>query len=441
MKNITLFWPNLIFKEKGRIIPSLFLAKYYGLLKDEFNVSCVETFMRGGINKADFLQNKKEISRKLESDIRKIESTNPDILCISSWTLLNLPYILEFSRHFKKRNKDVKIILGGDGPTNSPKNLSTLTKHIDFFIVGCGEHAVCKLIKDIVNKKNIGQNIIHMRNRFPPISTIIPDYSGTLDENRHKIIPLEGSTGCTNNCTFCSSQKWIKGPYNKGVDTIIKELKQYISNYNINRFFFIDNNFTGNPKNAELFCRMLKKNKLDINWSCSSRTDTISPRLLNLMHDSGCYSIFYGIESLNKNTLKLTKKTKDPSRYIKKSKEMINYSRDLLATKVEGIIGFPWESKKDMLETVSFFRNNWSDIAYIHTLIAIPGSKIWRSYLNKELELFGSKILHNNLFFEKYKNLPWLVPTAWRVKNKRMNNKDLTDFVEHNQEVKTKEFI
>ena len=48
--------------------------------------------------------------------------------------------------------------------------------------------------------------------------------------------------------------------------------------------------------------------KLNIKWRCNSRIDTVSDEILEAMADAGCIDIGFGIETLNEDFLKKSKK-------------------------------------------------------------------------------------------------------------------------------------
>ena len=66
----------------------------------------------------------------------------------------------------------------------------------------------------------------------------------------------------------------------------------------ISKYMFIDDNFAGNPDWTKMFLKEIKPMKLKWNAAVSINVAN-DPRLLDLMRNSGCQSLFIGFESIN----------------------------------------------------------------------------------------------------------------------------------------------
>lgn len=83
----------------------------------------------------------------------------------------------------------------------------------------------------------------------------------------------------------------------RNIEDIVKEIQELWDNYRIRNYSFDHDLFTVNHVKIKEFCRLIKDKGLDIEWYCSSRIDTITEELIDVMKDAGCYKILYGIET------------------------------------------------------------------------------------------------------------------------------------------------
>ena len=114
-------------------------------------------------------------------------------------------------------------------------------------------------------------------------------------------VSIMSSRGCPNNCVFCA-KAGMKYRHHS-TEYVIKEIKHYITNYNIRAFNFLDLTFTANPRKAKELCEAIVKEKLDIQWWCETRAN-IPLSLLNLMYKAGCRYLVMGVESGSERVLK-----------------------------------------------------------------------------------------------------------------------------------------
>ena len=105
-----------------------------------------------------------------------------------------------------------------------------------------------------------------------------------------------------------------------------------------------------------------------------TRVDKITPELLKLMKKAGCYETGFGIESGSDRVLEFIKKsiTKDMVRQgVKWAKEAGIDVRGFF------MIGFPTETKEEILETIDFAKELDVDVAQFMVSTPFPGTEMW----------------------------------------------------------------
>jgi radical SAM superfamily enzyme YgiQ (UPF0313 family) len=117
-----------------------------------------------------------------------------------------------------------------------------------------------------------------------------------------------------------------------------------------------------------------------MSWAAPNgiRIDSLDRELLSLMKQSGLYLISLGIESGSDRVLKMMKKNLEVSE-IREKIRLISESG--LATAGFFILGFPGETKQEILETVKFSRQLKLLRANYFTYLPFPGTESYAGLL------------------------------------------------------------
>ncbi len=314
---------------------------------------------------------------KLEKILRE---KRPNIIGIQVFTF-HIILVRQYLDLIKSVLPEAKIILGGPHPSSGPLNIFEFFPKADWAFRGEAETGLARFLDllaedkaNAVTLKNVpgliwrdgGRTIINeqifIENLdelgMPSWDLVRPDTyplspHGGFFRN-YPIAPIIISRGCPFSCTYCAghliSGKKIRF---RSADNVIEEIKLLCRQYGIREIHIEDDNFTFNRNLVMEFCRKLKENNLNISWTCPNgvRLDTLDKDLLLTMKDAGLYGISVGIESGSERILKDMKKnlTKETI------KEKINVIREC-GLDVSGffIIGYPTETKNDIMETINF---------------------------------------------------------------------------------------
>ncbi len=130
------------------------------------------------------------------------------------------------------------------------------------------------------------------------------------------------------------------------------------------------------------FCQRLRETGLNkiLKWECSSRIDTVNPKILSEMAEAGCTRIFYGIETGSQRIQKLIGKNLP----IQRVKSVIQETHSLgIRVATSFICGFPQEKLEDLSATF----NLAVDMAHIgveeltlHLLSPLSGSELYQTF-------------------------------------------------------------
>jgi anaerobic magnesium-protoporphyrin IX monomethyl ester cyclase len=296
------------------------------------------------------------------------------------------------------------VIAGGPHPSADPTGFLQRFPQIQFCFIGESEKSL-PLFIDILSKSDdrapdpfseIPGICYRENDKFrsqPPIfetnldSFGFPDWDqisplsypiapqGTFTR-RLPVAPVIITRGCPYPCTFCAG-KIISGSRirSRTVGHVIDELILLKEKFGIREFHIQDDNFTFDKNYVMSFCDALITRKLDLVWACPNgiRLDSIDSEMLALMDKSGCYSVAVGIESGTQRVLDLMQKKTSLHDLIYK----VTLIRKNTPWFITGffILGYPGETKEEMLETIDLSLRLPIDKVNYGILMPLPGTK------------------------------------------------------------------
>lgn len=274
----------------------------------------------------------------IEETAAKIRSINSKIIGLSAIRDENIDDVISLVNKIRKR--DIKIFVGGHGPSigvvaQKPIYLN-LAKCIDGFVIGEGERSFVELVNRIVNEKrwkdcpgvayiNTNENlhINKLLDKIVDINSIPFMARDVLEEYIFKYgkkiqASILSSRGCAYSCcTYCSVgayERLQQGNCSRyrTISNIIEEIKYVYRTYGVNQFNFEDDNFfvygeIGKERIRE-FCEKVQKLDFKIEFTLYCRADLVSKDIFEQLKKSGLRGVFLGIESFWDKTLRFFNK-------------------------------------------------------------------------------------------------------------------------------------
>jgi radical SAM superfamily enzyme YgiQ (UPF0313 family) len=115
---------------------------------------------------------------------------------------------------------------------------------------------------------------------------------------------LMTSRGCPFSCNFCASPiMWGRRCRMRSPENIIAEIEQLREQQHAEALWFFDDTFNTNPKRVERICALLIERGWRMPWFAEVRIDKLTRELLQIMKESGCYTIGFGVESGSQRVL------------------------------------------------------------------------------------------------------------------------------------------
>lgn len=336
---------------------------------------------------------------KEKKDILQFFENSPDVIGIGCVSRI-LPSLLLLIKELKKEYPEKTIILGGPGPTTIAEEILKISSGVDIIVKGEGEETIVELMdcleknKDLKNVRGIGYrdgNKIRTNPPRPRIENLdeIPfPARDKLDIKKYDWFGIITSRGCPYKCTFCHIPLiWNGGAILRSVDNVIEEIKLIYEKYDHKKICIQDDTFPVNKKRVLEFCDKLKREKIDVRWLCSGRIDLMDDQIMKKMSESGCDTVFYGVESGSDKILRKVKKgfsAKQAEDVLKKSKK---YFRNV---NTSFIWGFPFETMEDFKKTIKLAEklllklNVGLRLSILHPLM---GTEIYNKYKDSLMPL------------------------------------------------------
>src|SRR5256884_400358 len=317
-----------------------------------------------------------------------------DLVGISVMTCY-APRAYQLAAEFRKRG--VPVILGGVHPTYCSDEA---LQHGDAIVTGEAEDSWPRLVAGF----EAGRMQRHSKmEKFPALENYKPPRVELLSDDAYMTRMCTFTTrGCHFDCEFCSvspfngkSTRRRPGPE---VIAEMRRVKQWVAAELVARmgkgsvwdalkvmaklrmgivdgsiFAFVDDLHNSN----RAYCRELwaALKPLNIKWGCQSTLFLgDDEEMVKLAAESGCVSVFVGMESIFEESLGETHK---PFNRVKKFEEEIKMFHDHGIMVNPGIVfGFDNDDESVFERTVEFLIKNHCELAYFNVLTPLPGTPL-----------------------------------------------------------------
>ncbi len=178
-----------------------------------------------------------------------------------------------------------------------------------------------------------------------------------LEMYDQSILPLWGSRGCINKCSFCSEKNFYKHYKFRSGENIYEEIKHHFETTGCNTFSFVDSLINGNMKELNILCDHLIKNFYNTLWWGGNIVirEEMTEQILKKLYKAGCRWLFTGVESGSQNVLKMMNKRFS----VETAENVIRNAHEAgIKTGVYWMVGFPTETDEDFKKSIQFIKRN-----------------------------------------------------------------------------------
>jgi len=339
----------------------------------------------------------------IHETVEWIEKEDPDVVGFSTLASSGRTAAITASE-VKKKNPEVNIVFGNYYATFNTERIMQKYPWVDIIARGEGEVTTLELAECLKNEGKLKSILgITFREKGEVISTpdrpLIKDVDALpfpdrkfFDVEYHseiagavtapkKFTTVLSSRGCPFRCRFCGCQRFARGIWRaRSAKNTVEELS-LLANMGYKQFLFVDDSFTINPKRVIEICRLVRKEKIDMDWICEGRVDYCSYDTMREMVKAGCKIIYFGIESANQRILDYYNKRITPQQ----SERAVKTTRKAGMDAIMGsfIVGAPTETREEIENTLTFARKIPIDFPQFNILGVFPGMDIWEEFKAK----------------------------------------------------------
>ena len=222
----------------------------------------------------------------------------------------------------KETFPDIVTVIGGYHVSAMPEETLEEFPAFDAGVIGEGELTMkdiasgkdFKRINGIVFRKEDGSiTTTAPRTDYVNMDTLPPPAWDLFDLKHYGFgLPVELLRACPFSCAFCFRTVGKEVRY-KSPERIVDEVERSIKDLGFRYFFFPSGGtFPIKKSHGMEVCKELIRRELRIKWSTAARVNLLDDEILKAMKDSGCDFISLGIESGDKEVLKLSEKGTTP---------------------------------------------------------------------------------------------------------------------------------
>jgi radical SAM superfamily enzyme YgiQ (UPF0313 family) len=305
---------------------------------------------------------------------RTLADFAPDVCAVTSMYSNSLQ-AEHLVRTAKRRRPDIVTVAGGAHFGALGQASLHRLPELDFAIQGEGEPAFTTLL-DALSSGSSWKGIPSLCHRedgeirinpaapqmdlatLPPMwSTLgealdIRRYVNTIQPGSpRRLVYIEAGRGCPFACTFCATAPFWKRQFRvKPAERIVDEIRFLKEEHGYDSFMLVHDLLTVSPKFMEQFCDAMLDARLQVEWMANSRIDIRLKGLVPKMKTSGCWKLFFGVESASKRVQEIVDKHLDPRDAETTVTEL---SRNGISCTCSFILGQPDERAEEMSETIA----------------------------------------------------------------------------------------
>ncbi|MFC1941889.1 B12-binding domain-containing radical SAM protein [Chloroflexota bacterium] len=321
--------------------------------------------------------------QSLNSILDEITARRPSIVGLTV-TTPQLPGAVRLATMIKERfGGDLSLCIGGPHISADPDFFHRFPI-FDFALTGEGEITFPELVKIIAAGERVsgvyqGQPVNDLDTLPFPDRSLINREDYIIAPYGKDFVTVHPTRGCSFDCSFCSNpvggrQSRFRSPCN-----VVDEIEYCVNEYAVKHVLFTDDTFTLNMKRAAEICDELITRKFDVTWSCETRAGLVNHELLTLMHRAGCREISFGVETGSEELRTRVLHKKVSNAELASAFDLCHHLG--IDAHAFCMLGFPGETRGDMLRTLAFVKKIRPDVIGLHLTVLFPGSDLYKEAL------------------------------------------------------------
>lgn len=187
------------------------------------------------------------------------------------------------------------------------------------------------------------------------------------------------------------------------MEDVVNEVIKYQKDYNLSYIAFWDELFMLSEKRVAEFHELIMKNNIKIKYWCTGRFNIVNSNILQMLKETGCEVIDYGIEQFDNYALEKMNKRLTEEQIVNGIELTQKYGITIAFNIIFGNIGDTRESLKKSIALLDKY-NDYGQLRVIRPVTPYPGTSLWNIALERGL------IKDAEDFYNKHVNLE--IPTC-----------------------------
>jgi radical SAM superfamily enzyme YgiQ (UPF0313 family) len=369
-----------------------------------FGVGCIASYLNSEVPSIEIIVVDEAAGHDITAMLSEFQ---PDIVGVSASTSTVMG-AYKIGDRLRKNNPCILTVIGGVHATNMPEEALT---HFDCVVVGEGEIVFARIVQNFLDGKQVkgiiqGEEVTDI-NTLPMIDYDLFDmeaykncYLGFPGLDKKPIITITTSRGCPCHCPFCYNYLRSGKVRYLDAERVSEEVLYLHNKYNVNQFFFADDEFLINTRRLKEIKELFDKKGISgwIKFVCQTRSTTATMSVLEMVKAMGCVCLSVGFESGCERTLNYLKHgmitVADNERAILNCNEL---GLPVGGNFIYGVFDQTFEEMKESYD--------WTirqDLSWIGTaaLVPFPATDVWKK--GKELGLLPENFDYSRLIITSF---------------------------------------
>ncbi len=311
-----------------------------------------------------------------------------DFVGLKLWNGDGFSGSLRIAAEIKKMCPGIRVFGGGPHVDIFRENIFSMTRDFDALVYGEGEESIVMLaehceggaqLRDIPNLifRENGRTVTTGLKRIGDLDSLPPAvydgdvYPAMKGDGKIKMIVLDESRGCNNSCYFCIHPVKSGRLRTKSASRVADEMASLKAEYGFSVFRYAGSNTP--PGLLKSISREIKSRKMSVEYTTFGHVRGADEEVFRLLRESGCFGVFFGIESGSARVLKRgMNKGVSPAQTLK----AIKYARKAGLFAAGSVISpAPGESAATEEETLKLLSSAAPDSAPVQFPLLVPGTR------------------------------------------------------------------
>ena len=318
------------------------------------------------------------------------------------------------------------------------------SKCMDYYIQGFGENALLVLLKWLFSNGELpkfslfNKKLINGNEMYPsfPMKSLMVKYQDRDFIRSDEWLAVEFSRGCKFKCAFCNFPVLgVKGDYSRDASDYYTQIMDAYDRFGVTNYVVADETFNDRTEKITKFADATQLMPFKPWFTGFIRADLLISRKEDKeeLARLGFLGHHYGIESFNKESVKVIGKGMDPERIKAGLIDIKNYftARGQYRGTISFIIGLPGDTVEQTESTIDWLKENWQGQSYVPFSLEIPIGKFdTTSKFSIDYKKYGYTVMDNNINWGAFGQHGMISTTILPWQNEFMNINQANDLQE-----------